>query len=392
MRVLYVTHYADMYGANLSMLDLILELKSNYNVTPIVLVNKHGKLINELKKNNIPYITKKYYTCSINIESGNIKFRRIVKRFIRLFTYPYVAYSIKAAYKHIDLVHSNSSMTDLGYYISRKLQCPHVWHIREYGLEDYSLIQIDNREKIKERYEKSKYVIAISESIEKMIRAINNNLMIEMIYDGVRIPIEYTKRYTNKKVINFCIVGLISEKKNQMEAVMATKLLLENGVNNFCVNIVGGDSKGEKQRIINFIKKYHLEKNINIVEYQENVYSYLRNMDVGIVTSNKEAFGRVTIEYMSNYMPVVGANTGGTKELILNGKNGFLYQSGNIIDLADKMNEFISNPDLLREMGSIARTFSLEFSDQKNANAVYDVYKRVLIFCEEKCKQQKNNN
>lgn len=375
MQVLFVTHYADLYGANLSMLNMILELKNNYNVIPIVLVNEKGKLTDELEKNNIQYIVKKYYICAINNKEKSIWFKKVRKKLVRLITYQHIIYSIKRANQHIDLVHTNSSMTDIGYFISKNMKCPHVWHIREYGLEDYGLLQIDRQQKIRKRYEKSKYIIAISKSIEKMIRKISDKVYVKTIYNGVNIPPEYSKNY-NKK-INFCLVGLICRNKNQIEAVMAAKILLESGVKNFCVNIVGNDIEGEKQRIIDFIKVYHLENYINLVGYKKDINNYLVNMDVGILTSKKEAFGRVTIEYMSNYMPVIGTDTGGTKELIKNGENGFLYERNNCASLAHLMKIIIDNPQLLLEMGNKARKFSLEFSVERNAKAVYEIYKSI---------------
>lgn len=44
-----------------------------------------------------------------------------------------------------------------------------------------------------------------------------------------------------------------------------------------------------------------------------------KKIDVELVCSRSEAFGRVTIESMMSSNPVIGANTGGTKELIIEG-------------------------------------------------------------------------
>lgn len=88
IKVLYVTHYGNLYGANRSMLDMILELRSKYNIIPCVLLNKHGDLEKELQNNNIDYIYGKYYGCVVP-DDGKIRvqIKRIVKRTMRFFSY-----------------------------------------------------------------------------------------------------------------------------------------------------------------------------------------------------------------------------------------------------------------------------------------------------------------
>jgi len=117
-----------------------------------------------------------------------------------------------------------------------------------------------------------------------------------------------------------------------------------------------------------------LEKYVELAGYRYDVEMLLRKMDVGVMSSYKEAFGRVTIEYMSNYMPVIGTATGGTKELIENGGNGFLYDLGNSIDLLEKMERFINEPYLIKDMGLRAREFSEKFSAETNADNIYRIY------------------
>ena len=81
-------------------------------------------------------------------------------------------------------------------------------------------------------------------------------------------------------------------------------------------------------------------------------------MDVELVCSRAEAFGRVTVEAMLGGIPVIGSNTGGTPELIQDGKNGYLYKYGNPEELESKMEIFIANPDLIKTMGLYAQEYA----------------------------------
>lgn len=62
-----------------------------------------------------------------------------------------------------------------------------------------------------------------------------------------------------------------------------------------------------------------------------------KNVDIEIVSSKQEAFGKITVEAMMGQIPVIGSNSGGTKELIKHNQNGLLFESGNADDLAKKI-------------------------------------------------------
>lgn len=203
---------------------------------------------------------------------------------------------------------------------------------------------------------------------------IDKRIAVNVIYNGVKIPGRYEKAYCINSKVHFCVVGVISKNKNQMEAVKAVNDLVEKGYENFCLHIVGGSADGEFYVIKNYVEKRHLEKYVELTGYRYDVKMLLKKMDVGIMSSYKEAFGRVTIEYMSNYMPVIGTDTGGTKELIESEKNGFLYVLGNFMDLSEKMEKFIKEPYLIKAMGLQAREFSEQFTAGINADNIYSAY------------------
>ncbi|MBD5504855.1 MAG: glycosyltransferase family 4 protein [Lachnospiraceae bacterium] len=379
LKVLYVTHYGTLYGANRSMLDMILTLREKYHIVPCVLLNKHGDLEKELEKNGIDYIYGKYYSCTVS-KNGKIKFliKLMIKKVIRPFSYFMVIKNLK---NHFDIIHSNSSAVDIGYYISRKFRYIHIWHIREFGWEDYNFEQIDSSRKVKDRYLNTDGVIAVSRSVEEMILDIDGQITVNAVYNGIEIPEKYEKVFCTDNKVHFCTIGVICKNKNQMEAVRAVKYLVKEGYHNFYLHIVGGEgADGEFYVIKKFIEENHLEGYVELTGYRYDVPIFLKKMDVGIMGSYKEAFGRVTIEYMSNYMPVIGVNTGGTKELIKNGENGLFYDLGDSVDLAEKMKEFIDKPYLLKDMGLRAREFSEQFTAGSNADNIYSVYMNAYTY------------
>ena len=66
--------------------------------------------------------------------------------------------------------------------------------------------------------------------------------------------------------------------------------------------------------------------------------------DAYAMCSTSETFGMVTIEALARQIPIVGTNTGGTPELLANGRFGKLYEPGNHRQLAQALNSLENWP------------------------------------------------
>ena len=82
-------------------------------------------------------------------------------------------------------------------------------------------------------------------------------------------------------------------------------------------------------------------------------------MDVGIVSSDNEAFGRTTIEGMLSTLAMIGRNSGGTTEQIRDGQTGFLYD-GSVKDLASKIEALYLDRSLLKKVAVNGFTEAVE--------------------------------
>lgn len=68
-----------------------------------------------------------------------------------------------------------------------------------------------------------------------------------------------------------------------------------------------------------------------------------------------EPFGLVVTDAMSNGLPVVAARIGGPAEIVEEGVTGFFFQPGNSMDLAEKINNLWTIPDLCQQIGQAGR-------------------------------------
>jgi glycosyltransferase involved in cell wall biosynthesis len=81
----------------------------------------------------------------------------------------------------------------------------------------------------------------------------------------------------------------------------------------------------------------------------------IRRFAVGVMTSESEGFCNAILEYMAVGIPVVATDTGGNREQIVAGENGYLVPVGNVEALADRIVALLADPQRRRQMGARGR-------------------------------------
>jgi glycosyltransferase involved in cell wall biosynthesis len=67
-----------------------------------------------------------------------------------------------------------------------------------------------------------------------------------------------------------------------------------------------------------------------------------------------EVLGFTVVEAMALGKPVIGSDIGAIPEMVINGQTGFLFEPGNAVQLAEKVKQLSSDPQMVAEMGSKA--------------------------------------
>jgi len=123
---------------------------------------------------------------------------------------------------------------------------------------------------------------------------------------------------------------------------------------------IGGFSKTGPftQKIMAEIDRLR-SKGINIhvtgvLPYSE-VYAWLSKVKILLAPSVEEGFGRMAIEAMACYVPVVANPVGGLKEIILDRQTGFLARLDNLVSFRDITLELLKNTTLRLEISRNGR-------------------------------------
>ena len=357
----------------------MLDMKERYDVVPSVLVPSEGELADRCRENGIEVFCSKFYWRSYN-NSFKVMLKGAAKQVLnRIKYFPEIFSLLKD--KHFDIVHTNSSVIDTGIAIAQHFSVPHVWHIREYGIDDYNLYYVCPKSYVRAQYAKSDRVIAISRSIydtyinERGLCSAQNTVCVP---NGLKVSEAYSKTYLHDGRVNFCITGLIIPEKNQLLAVNACAKL-KAVTDNFTLHIIGRGSDDYIDSLKRTVSSLGLDGHVKFWGFRYDVNDVLKDMDVGLMLSKREAFGRVTVEYMMNYMPVIGMNTGATPEIVTDGKSGFICPLDDADEIADRMYRFIMNPEILSSMGNYAREDAVKrFSLERNTDDIYRLYQEIL--------------
>jgi glycosyltransferase involved in cell wall biosynthesis len=92
-----------------------------------------------------------------------------------------------------------------------------------------------------------------------------------------------------------------------------------------------------------------------------------------------ETFGLTLIESYACGKPVIASRKGGMVEVVVDGKSGFLFTSGAIDEIAERMQYFIDQPDKAIEMGRFGRGLVDEkFNPDTHFTELMQVYKKAV--------------
>ena len=378
MTVLFVAHYSGFYGANKSLLTLMVLLRQHYGVKPLVLLPNKGAMCSMLEEQGIKYYVYPYYWW-VNYNHG--LFQWVLNKRKQWINCGRVK-KISAYFKDegIDLVYSNSVCVNMGYFIAKRLGLPHVWQFRE-SLTHFSMSlsqTLSKRifaDKTNERY------VLNSHYMMSFYKPYLPSERMACIYNGLDLPQGTTRTDMNKihERLQVVCVGVICEQKNQMELLQAQSMLHQRGVDVDVWFIGSCNDYSYLAELQRYTEANGLTETVHFVGHSDRVFDVLDRMNLGVVAACDEAFGRVTVEYMLMKMPVIVSRSGASPELVKPGVTGEVYELGDVGALANCIEKYCLNPELLVSQGEAASSEAVErFSAERNAEQIFEVIQDVI--------------
>lgn len=382
--LLFISHERKLGGASRSLMALAKQLQEMGHTVYVVVLLRRCPLAKELKKSGIEIIPIFFGWWMCPVYWNNIM--KILFKILYDMEWMACKYLCTIVEKYnIDIIHSNSSTIDIGAKVARATGKKHIWHFREFGMEDFELEYMKGRkESIKYIQENSDGIIFISNRLKQAYYDIKAEEKVRVIYNGIGKEYLQKKEYVKKEKIIFIVSGTLVRNKNQILVAKATKKLIDEGYSNFVVWIAGTStslqaSKEYEMDIKEYIKQNSIEKYVKMLGYVNNIKEVRKKGDVEIVASKSEAFGRVSVEAMMSSMPVIAADAGANPEIVTSGETGYLFVNDDVNELADAMKKFLENQKDIKKMGEKAYIVAQEkFTAEQNAKLIEEYYKYIM--------------
>lgn len=378
MRVCLIASCASMGGAERALMETI-DVLVDRGIECRVLVPGDGELAEELRNAGVPYaFVRRGAWISWRPLSAGAR----IKYFLGILIASIRGLNLLAAWR-CDVVVTNTLTLCYGSIIARVLRLPHLWYLHEFGADDHGVSYVFG-ERLTKRFiglMSSTCIVASRALASDYERFIPRSKLNVIYYSMHRANLNDNALVAGNPpsdaatgVFRIVIVGGLIAGKGQADAIQAVGYLADDGLA-VELTVVGGGDPVFLQTLRRIASSDARGASVIFTERVKTALPFMRSSHVLAVCSKREGFGRVTIEAMSLGKPVVGARSGATPELVVDGFNGFLYKYGDPRDLAAKLRLLHDDRNLLEHLGENGKRWASEqFSRARYANEIDAVF------------------
>jgi glycosyltransferase involved in cell wall biosynthesis len=224
--------------------------------------------------------------------------------------------------------------------------------------------------------------IAVSDSVENVLLRdkIENT---ELIPNGINF-----KKFEQAPKSNFStpiklinVARPIPDIKGQDILIDALYLCKQNNIPFHCtfVGEILPCHQSDLNRLEKRVKSYDLSDCVEFLGAYSDVSSLLKSHDLFIFPSLKEAFGLAIIEAMASGIPVIASSTEGPAEILTHNETGLLFETGNAVDLFNKIQFAYLNQSLMNGMAERAHQDAQKYAIQKTLKLHVKLYQDLIV-------------
>ncbi len=287
-----------------------------------------------------------------------------------------------------DVVHSNLFFSEL---YSRSLIHPHatyITHVHDnmFQLKSVSWKTILSRKALASAWERfwilKKYKASRTRflAISPDVRTFLQNQLPLSLQDITYIPNAINiKRFSGKKtgfmedgILKIISVGSLVKKKNHALLIRLSSLLKEQHIPHR-IDIYGEGPL--RPQLEQEIANQSLENSIFFHGNSGEIPQKMHASDVYIHPATYEPFGLVLLEAMASGLPVISVDGYGNRELIMDGKNGFLLSNdAPAEEILNKIKWLLSDPSRPAKMAEEGLIFCRNYGMENYADRMLELY------------------
>ena len=378
INVLYVTFASKNFdGATYSLMDLIRSVRSH--VYPIVLLRSKGCVYDYFKENNVECIVCDFEE---DLCGKPRKIHQYVKYILRYIP-KYIRYVVKNRKcvrfvadqlkdRNIQIVHTNNSVLTVGYDIAQRMHAKHVWHLRGFMDLDFGWMPFRGWKNLKQLVSNSSAAIGITKAVLEHYIA-SNRANAYAVFDAVRSKQDICYNPLKEKYFLFCSVFLT--KRKGCEFAIKAFALSNLAAKGYRLRVIGVANEKYQNKLHRLVCECGVSDYVDFIGQTDNVKDHMQKATAFLMCSENEGLGRVSIEAMFYGCLVIGRNSGGTKEFIINKKTGFLFDNINECSQAMQLAAGDDVTGIIIRAQDFARD---HFSIENYGEKILKIYAKVL--------------
>ena len=284
------------------------------------------------------------------------------------------AYREIIANERVDLVYTNTITKISGALAAKLCNIPHIYHVREV-LEDHPLTSaFADSTTFNMISFLSDHIVTNSRFVAHYFNRLCSRDQIHTVYNAIESNQSSAKRqrsgFRDELKIEWDtpligIIGTVHSHKNHQDLIHALAVLKKNRFDAKLV-VIGHIIQDYHAHLIRLIEEYDLKDRIIFVPFRNDIQDIIHDLDLVVVCSLAEPFGRTTIEAMAAGIPVVATDTGASPEIVVDGVTGYLVPLHDAEKLAEAIVKVLSDPLKAKEMGRAGRQQVAEVFNMRN--------------------------
>ncbi|HWD11476.1 MAG TPA: glycosyltransferase family 4 protein [Solirubrobacteraceae bacterium] len=385
MKVLYVNHTAAVSGGERSLLSLLSGLPDSVDA---LVAAPRGQLQATVRALGVPVATITGTAGSLRLHPAH------TPRAVAEMALAAAQVRRLARRSASDVLHANSIRAGLVLALARAPGVPTVVHVRDClppGALSTATLRLIAAS--------ATTVIANSRYTASSVLSAAPAARVEVIYnpvdlqrwDPARLDRGAARARLGEVVAGRLLLGVVAQLspwKGQDTAIEALRLLREEGRDAHLLLIGSAKFVARSTRFDNerYVAHLHalaaaagLEDRISWLGEREDVPELVRALDVLLLPSWEEPFGRSLIEAMALGVPVIATNVGGPAEILDDGVEGWLLAPRDPAPWARAIAGLADDPQRAAEIGRAGRRRVEErFALERHVTAVLALYARVV--------------
>jgi L-malate glycosyltransferase len=385
VRILYVNHTAQVSGSERSLLTLLEALPPG--VEPR-LAAPPGRLTGMVERLGIP-------VSAIAGTAGSLRLHPVhTPRALAEMSVAALQVHRAARLHNADVVHANSIRAGIELGIARVAPAAAVVQVRDClppGKATRATMRLIART--------ADLVVANSNYTAESVRCSAPSARLEVVYPAIdltrfdparidRAAVRARLAAAGARGALLGVVAQLSPWKGQKTAIETLRLLRDAGIDahllligsaKFVARSTRFDNNAYVASLRRLTEQAGLEDRVSWMGERDDVPELVRALDVLLLPSEEEPFGRALLEAMALEVPVLATSSGGPPELVRDGREGYLLPPDEPAAWERAVRRIIESPDRGRELGRAGRGRIVEAFDVKDhVEAMLEIYRRTL--------------